>query len=57
MLCPDCFRYKNLEIEMDHMASFASAKDSKVRVTDEIEYEEWCPRCGSRFEGILERTN
>jgi hypothetical protein len=56
-MCPDCFKYKNLEVEMNHAASFAFAEDSHARLTDEIEYIESCPRCGACFEGTLERTN
>lgn len=48
MQCPDCFKKEKIEVEMDHEASYRV-------INDTVEYEEWCPRCGTCFKGILTR--
>jgi YgiT-type zinc finger domain-containing protein len=46
MQCPECFKNNMMEVEMNHIASYVVAKDV-------IEYEEQCPQCGTRYEGVL----
>jgi hypothetical protein len=48
MLCLNCTKRKKIEVEMNHSASYVVARDV-------VEYEEWCPRCGTCFEGTLVR--
>jgi len=48
MTCPECTKKGMIEIEMSHFASYVVA-------TDVIEYEEQCPQCGTRYEGVLVR--
>lgn len=47
MQCPECTK-KNMMVEMNHMASHVVAKNI-------IEYEEWCPKCGAAWTGVLTR--